>query len=102
MYVKGVFTGFQRGKSTQRENYALIKIKGVETPQQAAFYFGKKAAYIFKAKTMRNNTRFRVIWGKVAKSHGTNGLVRAKFRKNLPPRAMGAQIRVMLYPNRKI
>ena len=89
MYVKGAFIGFQRGKTTQRENYALLKIKGVENSKDAAFYFGKRAAFIYKARATRNNTRFRVIWGKVAKSHGNNGLVRAKFRKNLPPRAMG-------------
>ena len=40
------------------------------------------------------------MWGRVAKAHGDNGVVIARFAKNLPPRAMGATLRVMLYPNR--
>lgn len=102
LYTKAVFTGFKRGKTTQYEQFALLKIKGVNEKKDSSFYFGKRVAYIFKAKTIRNNTKFRVIWGKIVKSHGNNGLVRAQFARNLPPRAMGQTLRVMLYPNRSI
>jgi large subunit ribosomal protein L35Ae len=102
LYTKAAFVGFKRGKSTQYEQFAHLKLKGVEDKKDASFYFGKRVAYIYKAKSVKNNTKFRAIWGKIVKAHGNNGLVRAQFAKNLPPRAMGSTLRVMLYPNRSI
>ena len=57
-------------------------------------------AYIYKAKKEINNSKFRVMWGKVCRAHGNNGVVRAKFRKNLPPSSIAGPCRVMLYPSR--
>lgn len=60
--------------------------QGVNDKNAVDFYLGKKIAYIYKAKTVKNNSKFRVIWGKVCRAHGSNGVVRAKFKKNLPVR----------------
>jgi len=62
--------------------------------------FRHRVAYIYKAKREINGSKFRAIWGKVCKSHGNNGVVRCKFRKNLPPSSIAGQCRVFLYPSR--
>jgi large subunit ribosomal protein L35Ae len=73
LYVKGVFTGFKRGHTTQHEKTALLRIKGVNQRKDAAYYFGRRVAYIFKGKNIKNNTKYRVHWGVVSAAHGNNG-----------------------------
>ena len=72
--------------------------------KSAIYYFGKRVAYIYKSgdKDAKYKVFFlnKCIWGKIARAHGDNGVVIGRFRSNLPPRAMGATLRVMLYPNR--
>ena len=102
LYVKGAFTGFKRSRRAQHEGQALVQIENVRDRASARWYLGKRVAFIYKAKVMKNNTRYRVKWGKVISQHGSAGKVRAQFKKNLPAQSMGAQVRVMLYPNRSV
>jgi len=80
----------------------LLTVQNCKDKTGARFYLGKRVAYIYKSRKMVNNTKYRVSWGKVINTHGHNGAVRAAFRKNLPAQAMGASVRVMLYPNKTI
>ncbi|KAL0382838.1 UNVERIFIED_CONTAM: 60S ribosomal protein L35a-3 [Sesamum calycinum] len=99
LYVRGTILGYKRSKSNQYPNTSLIQIEGVNTQEEVAWYLGKCMAYIYKAKVKRNGTHYRCIWGKVARPHGNSGVVRAKFKSNLPPKSMGARVRVFMYPS---
>ena len=90
--------GFRRGMREQHEHQALLNLEGVNDTKAASYYFGKRVVYIYKAKSIKKNTKYRTIWGRIIKAHGGNGTVRAIFKKNLPPQTMGATLRVMLYP----
>lgn len=100
LYVDGAFLGFQRGLRTQNNSVSLIKIKNCESKEDALFYCGKKVAFVTRSKANKDGKKeFRVQWGKVCRPHGSNGVVRCRFKRNLPPQAMGGRVRVMLYPS---
>lgn len=101
LHVDGAILGYQRGLRNQKNTVSLIKIKGVDDKAGAEFYYGKKVAFITKGTTAdKYGNKFRVNWGKVCRSHGSNGVVRCRFSRNLPPQAIGGKVRVMLYPSR--
>jgi large subunit ribosomal protein L35Ae len=102
LWARAVFTGFKRGLRNQHENHAILKIDGCRNRRNTLFYIGKKCVYVYKARTKessptnsKNKTKVRAIWGKVTRSHGDAGSVRARFTTNLPGHAMGHRIRIV-------
>ncbi|TFL07152.1 ribosomal protein L35A [Pterulicium gracile] len=99
LYTKGRVMGHKRAKRNTRPNTSLIQLEGVANKEDTQFYLGKRVAYVYRAKTERQGSKVRVIWGRITRPHGNNGVAKAKFRSNLPPRSFGASVRVMLYPS---
>ncbi|KAI3939245.1 hypothetical protein MKX01_002113 [Papaver californicum] len=99
LYTRGTVLGYKRSKSNQYPTTSLVQIEGVNTKEDVSYYAGKRMAYIYKAKVKIDGSHYRCIWGKVIRPHGNSGVVRAQFKSNLPPRAMGAKVRVFMYPS---
>ncbi|KAL1641637.1 60S ribosomal protein L33B [Diplodia intermedia] len=97
--MEGRHVSYQRGKHTLNPNTSLIRIEGVQDSQEAAFYNGKRVAFVYRTNKEVRGSKIRVIWGKVTRPHGNSGVVRAQFRNNLPPKSFGASVRIMLYPS---
>ena len=109
--------GFKRSKVNQKPSQSLIQIEGVKSRTEVDFYLGKRVAYVYQASASSSKSsssssssksgsgsgkkEVRVIWGRVMRAHGNSGVVKAKFRSNLPAKLIsGAAVRVMLYPSR--
>ncbi|CAA9958082.1 hypothetical protein CFE70_001636 [Pyrenophora teres f. teres 0-1] len=99
LYVKGKHISYQRGKRNTNPGTSLLKLEGVDNVQDANWYLGKRVAYVYRAQKAIQGSKIRVIWGKITRPHGNSGVVRAKFKNNLPPKSFGASVRVMLYPS---
>ncbi|MCL7029785.1 hypothetical protein MKW94_024442 [Papaver nudicaule] len=68
-------------------------VKGREVERVRLYVRGtilgyKRVAYIYMVMVKTNGSHYRCIWGKVIRPHGNNGVVRAKFTSNLPPKSM--------------
>ncbi|TVY53689.1 60S ribosomal protein L33-B [Lachnellula cervina] len=98
-FHRGRHLSYQRGKRITNPNTSLIKLEGVDDTKAANFYLGKKVAFVYRAHREVRGSKIRVIWGTVTRPHGNSGVVRAQFRRNLPPKSFGASVRVMLYPS---
>ena len=95
MYCKARVLGYQRGKHSQYPTNSLLQIENVSTTKDATFYLGKRVAYMYHGKRAIKGTKVRVIWGKITRTHGNSGVVRAKFTSNLPTTSFGNRARVV-------
>jgi ribosomal protein L35AE/L33A len=48
LYVRATFLSLRRGKTTQQEKHALLRIEGLNDRKEIPFYQGKRVVYIYK------------------------------------------------------
>ena len=70
VYVKARHVGYQRGKRNTNPNVSLLTLDGVSNTEEAKWYLGKRAAFVYRAPKSVRGTKVRVIWGKIRSTHG--------------------------------
>jgi len=96
VYQPAIVLGYTRSREQQKPNRALVEIIGCKTREDARFYLGKRVLYL--TKSANDDQPFRVVIGKVCRTHGNSGVVRVKFQRNITSNAFGKKCRVLLYP----
>ncbi|CDU17853.1 hypothetical protein YYC_04373 [Plasmodium yoelii 17X] len=99
LYEKGVILGYKRSQRNQDPNFTLLSIRNVNTRKHAQLYVGKRVAYVYRTNKHHDGVKIKCIWGKVCRTHGNSGVVRARFATHIPPQAFGNRVRILLYPS---
>jgi len=77
---------FRQGRHTQKTNQLLLSVKDVESRGAASKFIGKKVVW--------KTTTGKVIAGKVASTHGNNGVLRARFSRGISGEVLGRELEI--------
>ncbi|MFC2143915.1 50S ribosomal protein L35ae [Candidatus Aenigmatarchaeota archaeon] len=89
MGMKATVVNFRRGRHNQTMNQLLLEIPGVDTKALASGFIGKRVKWTSPGKLKKE------IFGKIVNTHGSNGVVRARFSKGLPGEVVGKKIDIL-------
>ena len=84
--IEGFIVNNRTGPKTQRPKEYIIRFHAAKSPSEAARLIGRKVAWPIKERTIR---------GKIVGLHGKNGLLKARFRKGLPGKALGTAVEIV-------
>ncbi|ACS89582.1 50S ribosomal protein L35ae [Thermococcus sibiricus] len=86
MIMKGIVLSYMRSKEYQHNNHMIIKPLGIESKEQAATLIGKKVLW--------KSPSGKLLVGKITRTHGIRGEVKAIFKKALPGQAIGGYVEI--------
>jgi len=75
---------FRRGRHTQKTNQFILLVEGVDSKDKAEKFIGKKIYW--------ESPSGKKINGIITNTHGSKGLVRARFEKGLPGEVIGKTV----------
>ena len=82
----GFIVSYRMGPKTQRPKEYVLQFPNIKSPGEAARLIGRKVAWPVGEREIR---------GKIVALHGKKGLVRARFRKGVPGRALGTRVEII-------
>lgn len=87
MKGRALVVGYARSKERQHNSHMILKPLGVESREQAAWLIGRKV--VWKSPTGKR------LAGKITKTHGTQGEVKARFETPLPGQAINDYVEIL-------
>ena len=84
--MKAVIVNFRLARHHTYENQMILKVKGVDTKEDAKKLVGKKVVWTTPAKNE--------IVGEIRSSHGNKGALRALFETGMPGQAVGTEVQI--------
>lgn len=91
--IPAIFVSHKRALDVIHPEFAILRINNVKDRETATKYVNNAVVFTFTNKegeTIYNS-------GVITKPHGRKGAVRAKFERNLTPKAIGQHVFVKLY-----
>eukprot|EP01056_Protomagalhaensia_sp_Gyna25_P000875 Protomagalhaensia_sp_Gyna_25__874@NODE_1421_length_1851_cov_123_456402_g1146_i0_p4_GENE_NODE_1421_length_1851_cov_123_456402_g1146_i0NODE_1421_length_1851_cov_123_456402_g1146_i0_p4_ORF_typecomplete_len123_score19_69Ribosomal_L35Ae/PF01247_18/8_7e30RimM/PF01782_18/0_0042RimM/PF01782_18/2_7e02PSK/PF06404_12/1e04PSK/PF06404_12/0_24_NODE_1421_length_1851_cov_123_456402_g1146_i013891757 len=97
LHSHAVILSYKRNRVNVHPNQVLVRIEGCQTREDAKHYVGKHIDYIYTCNGPKTGFKVRKISGKVIGLHGNSGVVKSKFKHNLPGQALGKRARVHMF-----
>jgi len=84
--LKGIIVNYRVGPKSQRPKECIIEFPDIKSKGEAARLIGRKIAW--------KDGESKII-GKIVATHGNKGLIRARFRRGVPGKALGSYVEVI-------